>query len=100
MKDKLGGEIMSSFAGLRSKTYSYLIDDENSDKKAESTTKCVTNGKLKFNNYKNCLLNNEIKLKSQQRSKSKAHNIYTEEIHIIPLSSNHHNILQTFDKIN
>ena len=39
MKDKLGGEIMSSFAGLRSKTYSYLIDDENSDKKAESTKK-------------------------------------------------------------
>ena len=33
---------------------------------------------LKFNNYINCLFNNEIILKLQQRFKSEAHNIYTE----------------------
>ena len=30
---------------------------------------------LKFNDYKNCLLSNEILLKSQQRFKSEAHNV-------------------------
>ena len=35
---------------------------------------------LKFKYYKNWLLNNEIILKSQQKFKSEAHNIYIEEI--------------------
>ena len=39
MKDKLGGEIMKEFAGLRAKTYSYLRDDGSEDKKAKSTKK-------------------------------------------------------------
>ena len=43
---------------------------------------------LKFNDYKDCLLNNEIVLKSQQRFKSERHDAYTEEINKITLSSN------------
>ena len=60
MKDMLGGKIMTKFAALRPKTYSYLIDDDNSDKKAKGTKKCVIKRTLKFNDYKDCLLNNEI----------------------------------------
>ena len=41
MQDELGGKIMTEFAALRLKTYSYLIDDGNSDKKAKGTKKCV-----------------------------------------------------------
>ena len=41
MKDELGGKIMTEFAALRLKTYSYLMDDGNSDKKAKGTKKCV-----------------------------------------------------------
>ena len=55
--------------------------------------------KVKFNNYKNCLLNDEIILKSQQRFKSKARNVFTEEINKIVLSNNDDKKLQTFDKI-
>ena len=47
---------------------------------------------------KNCLLNNEIILKSQQRFKSEAHNVYTEEINKIVLSINDDKTLQTFDR--
>ena len=38
-------------------------------------------------------------LKSQQRFKSDCHEVYTEEINKIALSSNDEKILQTFDKI-
>ena len=35
------------------------MDDGYSDKKAKGTKKCVIKRRLKFNDYKNCLLNNE-----------------------------------------
>ena len=54
--------------------------------------------RLKFNDYKNCLLNNEIILKLQQRFKSETHNVYTEEINKITLSNNDENKLKTLDR--
>ena len=54
------------FAALTPKTYCYLIADGNSDKKDKATKKCVIKRRLKFNDYKDCLVNNEIILKSQQ----------------------------------
>ena len=39
MKNELGGKIMTEFAALRPKTYSYLMDDGNSDKRAKGTKK-------------------------------------------------------------
>ena len=99
MKDELGGKIMTEFVALRPKTYSYLTDDCKEDKKAKRTKKCVTKRGLKFNDDKDCLLNNEIVLKSQQRFKSERHDVYIKEINKIALSSNDHKRLQTFDRI-
>ena len=99
MKDELGGKIMTEFVVLRPKTYSYLIDDCKEDKKANRTKKCVIKRRLKFNDYKDCLLNNEIILKSQQRFKSERYDVYNEEIKKIALSSNDGKRLQTFDRI-
>ena len=42
-------------------------------KKAKGTKNCVIKQMLKLNDYKNCLLSNEIILKSQQMFKSEAH---------------------------
>ena len=83
MKDELGGKIMTEFVALRPKSYSYLTEDFKEDKKAKGTKKCVIRRRLKFNDYKYCLLNNEIILKSQQRFKGERHDVYTEEINKI-----------------
>ena len=41
-----------------------------------------------FENYKDCLFNGEVILKSQQWFKSDCHKVYTEEVNKIALSSN------------
>ena len=123
MKDELGRKIMTKFVGLRAKTYSYLMDDNNEDTKAKSTKKCVIKIKLKFGNYKNCLeatqlvnkinyleknkidmdsikefiKNNKSILKIQQRFKKERHNVFTEEINKIALSSNDNKRIQSID---
>ena len=77
MKDELGGRVISEFVALRPKTYSYLTDDCKEDKKAKGTKICVVKRMIKFDDYKNCLLNGEVILKSQQRFISKGHDVYT-----------------------
>ena len=39
MKDELDEEIMTEFASLRPKTYSYLTDDNDENRKAKDTKK-------------------------------------------------------------
>ena len=99
MKDELGGKIIAEFVALRPKTYSYLTNHCKKDKKAKGTKKCVIKRELKFNNYKDCLLNDKVVLKSQQRFRSERHNVYTGNVKKIELSSNDDKRLQTFDKI-
>ena len=90
---------MKEFVGLRAKTYTYLMNDDSGKKKTKGTKKCVIKIILKFNDYEECLLNNKVILKSQQRFKSDYHNVHIERINKIVLSSNDDNRLQTFDKI-
>ena len=75
------------------------MDDGGNDKKAKGTIKCVIKRILKFNDYKNRLFQSEIILKLQERFKSEAQNIYTEEINKIELSSIDDKNLQTFDRV-
>ena len=50
-----------------------------------------------FENYKDCLFNDQIILKSQQRFKSDHPKVYTKEVNKIALLDDKR--LQTFDKI-
>ena len=90
---------MKEFVALRAKTYAYLTDDDSEKKKAKGTKKCVIKRELMFENYKDCLFNGEVILKSQQRFKSDNHKGYTEEVNKMALSSNDDKRLQTFDRI-
>ena len=99
MKDELGGKIITEFVTLRPKTQSYLTGDGKEDQKAKGTKKCVIKKMIKFNDYKKCLLNDEVILKSQQRFISKKHDVYTENINKIALSNNDDKRIVSSDKI-
>ena len=99
MKDELGGKIITEFVTLRPKTYSYLTDDGKEYKKDKGTKKCVIKRMIKFNDYKNCLLKDEVLLKSQQRFLSRKHDVYKENINKIALSNNDDKRIVSSDKI-
>ena len=68
MKDELGGKIVTEFARLRAKTYSYLIDNGSENKKVKGTKKCVV--KLNFEDYKHRLEATQIKNKAKHLEKN------------------------------
>ena len=90
---------MKEFVALRAKPYAYRTDDDDEKKKAKGTKKCVIKRKLMSENFKDCLLNGKVILKSQQRLKSDHHKVYTEEVNKIALSSKDDKRLQTFNSI-
>ena len=98
-KDELGGMIMKEFVALRAKTYANLTDDDSGKEKAKGTKKWVIKHELMFENYKDCLFNGEVILKSQQIFKRDHHKVYTKEVNKIALSSDVDKRLQTFDEI-
>ena len=97
--DKLGGGIITEFAALRPETYSYMTDEFVEMKKAKGIKKCMIKKMLKFEDYKRCLFGNESMLKSQQRFKSENHDVYTENINKIALSSNDNKRIVALDRI-
>ena len=98
-KDELGGRIMKEFCAFKAKTYLYLMHDDSEVKKCKGTKKCVIKREIMFEYYTDCLFNDKIILKLQQRFKSDHHKVYTEEVNKIALSSDDDKRLQTFDRI-
>ena len=95
----MGRKIITEFVALRPKAYSYLDDDGNDHKKAKGTKKFVIKQKLMFQNFKDCLFNNNNVYRSQQRFKSYNYDVYTEEVNKIALRANDDKRLQMFDRI-
>ena len=54
---------------------------------------------IKFNDYKKCLLNDEVIFKSQQRFISRKHDFYTENTNKIALSNNDDKRIRSSKKI-
>ena len=99
MKNELGGGIITEFVALRPKTYSYMTNEFIEMKKAKSTKKCVIKKMPKFEDYKKCLLDDRVILKSQQRFKSENHEVYTEDVNKIALSNDDDKRIVSPDKI-
>ena len=98
-KDDLGGKIMKAFCALRAKAYAYITEDGSVHKRAKGTKKCIIKREIMFEHYKDCLFNSKTIKKSQQRFRSNHHNVHTEEVNKIALSSNYDKRLQTFERI-
>ena len=71
MKDELSGQIMKKNFGLRTKTYSYLKDNSDENKKEKSRKKCVIKRTLKFHNYRNYLEASQIENNINHLGKNK-----------------------------
>ena len=89
---------MTEFCILRTKAYAYITED-GSVNKAKGTKKCIIKRDILFEHYKDCLFNSKTIIKSQQRFRSDHHNVHTEEVNEIPLSSNDDKRIQTSDRI-
>ena len=72
MKDELGGKIMTQFAALKPNIYLSLTDDNDVNKKLKGTKKFVIKRKLKFEDYKNCLVAIQLGNKTKKLEKKKA----------------------------
>ena len=56
MKDELVEQVMKEFVGLRAKTYNYLKENNDEDKKLKGKKKCaMKRKKLEFPDYESCL---------------------------------------------
>ena len=98
-KLELGGKIIIEVAALRPKACAYLMGDFNEIKKAKGTKKTAIKSILMYENYKYCLFNGAVMLRSQQRLKSGFHKMNTEKVNKIALSSEDNKRLQTVDRV-
>ena len=128
VKDELEWEIMKEIVGLRSKTCSYLRENNDELNIVKGTKTCVVKRKLKFQSYKECFksseiintvsylemkginvgslkedkkefIKNKLLLKLQQRFNGERHNIFTKEIRKIVMISNDDKRMPSIDSL-
>lgn len=86
MKDEAGGLLMSFFVGLRSKMYTFLINEEKCTKKAKGIKYSVVRNKISFQDYVDCLRDYTEKVVTQRTIQSFAHNVFSMEQNKVALS--------------
>ena len=86
MKDELRGKIMTEFAALRPKLYSYRKLDGSEDKKCKGIKKCGVKKTLTIEDYKTCLFNNSTEYRSQLMFRSSKHEVHTIEVNKVALN--------------
>ena len=86
-KDEAGGKIIDEFVGLRAKLYSYKMFEGKESKKCKGVKKSVVKESITHEDYKNCLFTGQEQLRKMNVIRSHNHDIYTEEVNKIALSS-------------
>ena len=86
-KDETAGKIIKEFVGLRSKLYSYIMEEGEENKKCKGVKKQVVEENITHEDYKTCLLTGKEILRKQNILRSYDHEVYTEEVNKIALSA-------------
>ena len=87
MKDETAGKIIKEFVGLRSKLYSFVMDDGGETKKCKGIKKQVVERSIRHEHYKTCLKTGKELLRKQNILRSYNHEVYTEEVNKVALSA-------------
>ena len=87
MKDEAAGKIIKEFVGLRSKLYSFIMDDGGETKKCKGIKKQVVESSIRHEHYKTCLTTGKEQLRKQNILRSYEHEVYTEEVNKVALSA-------------
>ena len=91
MKDECGGKQIEEFVGLRAKLYSYKIDEKDNapkvSKRCKGVKKNVIEKNITFQNYKDCLFSGEEQIRKMNLIRLRNHELYTESVEKIALSS-------------
>ena len=86
-KDEAGGKIIKEFVGLRSKLYSFVMNDGGESKKCKGVKKQVVASSITHEDYKTCLRTGKEQLRKQNILRSYEHEVYTEEVNKVALSA-------------
>ena len=87
MKDEAAGKIIKEFVGLRSKLYSFVMDDGGETKKCKGIKRQVVESSIRHEHYKTCLTTGKELLRKQNILRSYDHEVYTEEVNKVALSA-------------
>ena len=86
-KDEAAGKNIKEFVGLRSKLYSYKMEEGKENKRCKGIKKAVVEKSIRHEDYKTCLETGKEQLRRQNIIRSYEHVLYTEEVNKIALSA-------------
>ena len=87
MKDEAEGKNIKEFVGLRSKLYSFIMEEGKENKKCKGVKKQVVENSITHEDYKTCLTTGKELLRKQNIIRSYNHEVYTEEVNKVALSA-------------
>ena len=88
-KDEDGGMQIVEFVCSRFKLYSYKMIDGSKDRKCKGVTKNVTKRSIQFDDYRKFFFSRKEQHRQMNVIRNHCHEIYTEEINKIALSSDY-----------
>ena len=86
-KDEEAGDNMVEFVGLRSKLYSYKMEEGRENKRCKGIKKAVVEKNIRHEDYKTCLETRKEQLRKQTIIRSYEHELGCEEVNKIALSA-------------
>ena len=86
-KDEAAGKRIKEFVGLRAKLYSFIMEDGKENKRCKGVKKQVVESSITHKDYKTCLRTGKEQLRKQNILRSYEHEVFTEEVNKIALSS-------------